>query len=196
MKVRLIHAAMLLCGALSCTKMDLPGNPDEQDFPAALFSVSLHETRCYKEYDYLVADGGAISGDGTSLTVTSWNTVKLSLTSDDADFIGANVASSNTGSIAVTRIDGTHYQLSYVSDGESDIRVWTTAKEISFHLDSRDFIPLEGIRMRVDGKEFTVRADSTLPSPYDKDSPYSWGPERVRATWSTSVTVLTAGLTR
>lgn len=176
-----LACAALFAAMLSCSKEAIPENPEEKNFSGADFNVTVNETRCYLECSYPVSGDGSIGNGGHGdPVVTGWNTVTLALSSDDPSFDGANVSSSNTSAISVTRMDDRSYMLGYVGDGEADIRVWNTSREVRFRLSSRESVPLEGILMRVDGKEFTVRADNTMPSPFDKDSPYLWGPERVK----------------
>lgn len=156
---------------LSCSK-DIPSNPQEMDFAAASFSVGIKEKRCYKDYSY------ALPQDEPPV-VTAWNTVTLRAESNDAAFNGVNVSSSNPSVVSVERTeDPAEYSLVYRSDGKADIRVWNAGEEESFRIEACEAIELEGLLMRVDGREFVVKADSSLPEPYSEDSPYEWTKER------------------
>ena len=164
-------ALSLLMGS-SCTK-EIHINPEEFDYAAAPFIVEIDETRCYKEYSYATPQDEAP-------ILTRWNTITVRAASDDSAFDGVNMSSSNPSIVSVSRTDDPAiYKLTYVSDGEAEIRVWNALEEESFHIEAREAVELEGLLMRVAGKEIIVKADATLPSPYDTDSPYEWMNDRI-----------------
>lgn len=168
----IITWALSLLMASACTKV-IHVNPEAHDYAAAPFGVEISETRCYKEYSYSIPQDKAP-------VITRWNTVTVRAVSDDNAFDGVNVSSSNPSVVSVTRSDDpAEYVLAYVSDGQAEIRVWNALEEKSFRIEAREVVELEGLLMRVGGREFIVKADATLPGPYDADSPYEWPNERI-----------------
>lgn len=156
---------------LSCSK-DIPSNPQEMDFAAASFSVGIMEKRCYMDYTYVLPQD-------EPPVVTAWNTVTLRAESDDAAFNGVNVSSSDPSVVSVERTeDPAEYTIVYRSDGKADIRVWNVGEEKSFRIEAREAIELEGLLMKVNGREFVVKADSSLPGPFADDYPAGWTTER------------------
>lgn len=156
----------------ACTK-EIYTNPDEFEYAAAPFVVEIDETRCYREYGYSIPQDEAP-------VLTRWNTVTVRAASDDSSFDGVNMSSSNPSIVSVYRTDDPAiYKLTYVSDGEVEIRVWNVLEEESFHIEAREAVELEGLLMRVGGREFIVKADASLPGPYDANSPYEWTNDRI-----------------
>ena len=158
--------------AASCDEKEVFTNPEEMNFASADFSVSVKERRGYMDFQYSIPQEDAP-------VLTYWNTVTVNAESGDPEFDGVNVSSSNPSVISVSRTDNPAvYTLTYHSDGSADIRIWNSKKEETFRITSQYAIELEGLLMRVDGREFLVKADSSLPSPYSDDSPYEWTIDR------------------
>lgn len=173
MKTRTIAviAAVAAVTTLSCTKigLEIPRNPEELEFAPAPFTVRIDERRCYKDYTYNIPEDDAP-------VLTYWNTVTITASSDDPSFNGVNVASSDPAVMSVERTDKPGvYSVIYHSDGQAELRVWNPAHEETITMTSQHTIELEGIRMRVEGKEFVVKADNKLPSPYWSDN-YLYSP--------------------
>ena len=150
--------------AASCDEKQVFTNPEEMNFASADFSVSVKERRGYMDFQYSIPQEDAP-------VLTYWNIVTVNAESDDPEFNGVNVSSSNPSVISVSRTDDPAvYTLTYHSDGSADIRIWNSKKEETFRITSQYAIELEGLLMRVDGREFLVKADSSL-SPLTEEKP-------------------------
>lgn len=161
--------ALMVALAAGCEKwMMRNANPEELDFAAAEFNVELNEQRCYAKFSYKIPEDQAP-------VVTAWNTVTISAVSDDSAFNGVNVSSSNPSVVSVSRTDDPAvYNLVYHSDGSAQIRVWNSLEEKTFRVETQHTIDVEGLLIKVQGKEMLVKADNTLPGPYDADYPAEW----------------------
>lgn len=164
-----IMLALMVVIAAGCEKwMMRNANPEELDFAAAEFNVELNEKRCYAHFNYVIPEDQAP-------VVTAWNAVTISAVSDDSAFNGVNVSSSDPSVVSVSRTDDPSvYTLEYHSDGSAQIRVWNSLEEKTFRIETQHTIDVEGLLMRVHGEEFVVKADTSLPGPYDKDYPADW----------------------
>jgi len=85
------------------------------------------------------------------------NRLEFVISSDAAGFEGVNASSSaRCINIVQDGSDHTRYHLEWVAEGESTITFWNGEgagkKAISFKATSRKEIPMEGIKMRIDGE--------------------------------------------
>ena len=174
-------AACLLLFSASCHKdaPDAPNrvNPPEAELPGADFELFVldHEHGYAKDSSYVFEgvwrDGhfrfGRDKLDTMQLNIHSGNGIVLQVRSDDPEFRGVNAASeARCINIIPDAADRTVYHLERVGEGRSAIRLWcgegASRREIRFVATSREEIPLEGIRFRVNGEEGTALASTTL----------------------------------
>lgn len=124
----------------SCNTQD--PNEGFESFPAAAFTLSAVEDRYAPEpYLWTISKNGvtdSVSEELDQMYVTRYNTVTLEVKPTGAGFQGVNVRSSNTAAVRVTQLDQTHYDLSYLKEGEADITVWNGGRKdevrITFHV--------------------------------------------------------------
>ncbi len=140
---------MLMAGSLftSCKKVDTDQSGDS--LPAAGFTLTAEEDRfTYFNFPWTISKAGvtdSVNEDSDKMYVTKYNTVTLVVKpSSPASFQGVNVRSSNAAAVRVTKLDETHYDLSYLKDGEADISVWNGGKNdeirTTFHVTAKDAI--------------------------------------------------------
>lgn len=128
-----VITAILAAGIVSnsCKKID-PEAAGES-FPAAAFTLSAVEDRYAPEpYRWTISKSGvtdSVSEELDQMYVTRYNTVTLEVKPTGAGFQGVNVRSSNPASVRVTQLDQTHYDLSYLKEGEADITVWNGGRK-------------------------------------------------------------------
>lgn len=128
-----VMTAILAAGIVSnsCKKID-PEAAGES-FPAAAFTLSAVEDRYAPEpYRWTISKNGvtdSVSEELDEMYVTRYNTVTLEVKPTGTGFQGVNVRSSNPASVRVTQLDQTHYDLSYLKEGESDITVWNGGRK-------------------------------------------------------------------
>lgn len=156
-------------------------NPTVLELPGADFSVRVldHERGHHPDSAYVFTgiwrDGHFRFGrerlDTMQLNITPDNGIVLEITSDAPGFEGVN-ASSAARCINIVP-DGrgrTTYHLQWVAEGQSVVTLWNgegpSRREIRFTATSRREIPLEGIRVRLNGEERLLFTgyDYALPS--------------------------------
>ncbi|MBR3652598.1 MAG: hypothetical protein IKN60_01445 [Bacteroidales bacterium] len=165
-------------------------NPTVLELPGADFAVCVldHERGRHPDSAYVFIgewrDGHFRFGrerlDTMQLNITPDNGIVLEITSDAPGFEGVN-ASSAARCINIVP-DGrgrTTYYLQWVAEGQSVITLWNgegaSRREIRFTATSRREIPLEGIRVRLNGEERLLFTgyDYALPgAPTMKDPDY------------------------
>lgn len=153
-----VKAILFLSGlVVSCGKEEVPAppNPEVRIYAPEKFTVAVSEKRCTKVFDFAVDESGAVTGVGNNekvLTVTAWNEMDVVLSGGEG-FGGANAESSDTRVVSVERKDDRTYRLKYQSDGKAKIKIFNEACSISFNVDSKEQIPIEGLLLRYKGRE-------------------------------------------
>lgn len=174
-----LHAAsLLLLAALllpACDKHRPDGpnrnNPPVADLPSAGFTLRVlnHERGFHRDSAYIFEgiwrDGhfwfGRQKLDTMQLNIAPDNALVLEVSSDDPAFEGVN-ASSSTRCIDIVPDTRDHriYHLERVAEGRSEITLWNgdgpSRREIRFTVTSRAEIPLEGIKVRLNGEEMVL----------------------------------------
>ena len=184
-----LHAAsLLLLAALllpTCDKHRPDGpnrnNPPVADLPSAGFTLRVldHERGFHRDSAYIFEgiwhDGhfwfGRQKLDTMQLNIAPDNALVLEVSSDDPAFEGVN-ASSSTHCVDIVPDTRNHriYHLERVAEGRSEITLWNgdgpSRREIRFTVTSRAEIPMEGIKVRLNGEEMVLFAgyDYALPS--------------------------------
>ena len=143
-------------------------NPVEVELPGADFELLAfdHERGWSRDSHYVFEgvwrDGhfrfGREQLDTMQLNITPDNGIILRVRSDESGFRGVNAASSaRCINIVPDKADRTVYHLEWVDEGHSTITLWCgegpSRHEIRFLATSRKDIPLEGIKVRIDGEE-------------------------------------------
>ena len=166
----LFLAAAALSPACDRVRPDAPNpnNPPELDLPGASFTLRVrdHERGFHPDSAYVFEgnwhDGhfwfGREGLDTMQLNIRPDNALVLELRSDDPAFAGVNAASSTRCiDIVPDGRDRATFHLEWVDEGRSEITLWNgdgaARREIRFTATSRREIPLEGIRIRLDGRE-------------------------------------------
>lgn len=165
----LLSAALLLPACDKC-RPDGPNrnNPPVADLPSAAFTLRVleHERGFHPDSAYIFEgawhDGhfwfGRQKLDTMQLNIAPDNALVLEVSSDDPAFEGVN-ASSSTRSVNIVPDTRDHriYHLERIDEGRSEITLWNgdgpSRREIRFTVTSRAEIPLEGIKVRLDGEE-------------------------------------------
>lgn len=132
-------ASVLAVGAISCKKIS-PN--DTSSLPSASFTLSAVEDRYAPfNYDWTISRDGrtdSVREQIDDMYVTHYNKLTLVVTPTGAGFQGVNVTTSNPEAVRITKIDQTHYDLSYLKDGEADISVFNGSRKdeyrITFHI--------------------------------------------------------------
>lgn len=142
----------------SCDKMnlDIPVNPEIKDYKKSDFSVIVYEKRCTKTFEFSIGEKGDVQGINnceTFITATAWNSLTIKISSKDKNFNGANVESSDPGQVQAERLTDSTYSLKYRSDGSAKISVHNPANKITFTVAAKEQIPIEGLMLRMGGKE-------------------------------------------
>jgi hypothetical protein len=165
----LLSFAAILFPACDKCRPDGPNrnNPPVADLPSAAFTLRVldHERGFHPDSAYIFEgiwhDGhfwfGRQKLDTMQLNIAPDNALVLEVSSDDPAFEGVNAASS-TRSIDIipdTR-DRRIYHLERIAEGRSEITLWNgdgpSRREIRFTVTSRAEIPLEGIKVRINGE--------------------------------------------
>lgn len=170
----LLLSLILLTGACCKDAADAPNtsNPVALPLPGASFSLTvLDQERGFSEDSLYVFEGvwrdghfwfGPEQRDSMQLNITPDNGITLKISSEDAAFEGVNAASSSRCiNIIHDGRDRTSYHLEWVAEGQSVITLWCgdgpARREIRFTATSRREIPMEGILVRIDGKDYRMR---------------------------------------
>lgn len=167
-------AALMLgvavAGSLTSCKKDpnAENNPPVVSIAGTPFTLSAEETRGDTQYvfPWTVSKTGvtdSVKEELDEMTVTSFNTITFTAKPDGGgDFPGVNVRSSNVGAVQVSMKGNTQFSLKYIGDGESTITVWNGNEggntTVTFNVQARKTIPVEGLLVRIDGKEYTIKA--------------------------------------
>ena len=163
----LVGLTMMLAGAVvvACKKdPTVEYNPPVVTIAGTPFTLSAEETRGDTQYvfPWTVSKTGvtdSVKEELDEMTVTSFNTITFTAKPDGGgDFPGVNVRSSNVGAVQVSMKGKTQFSLKYIGDGESTITVWNgnesdKATSVSFKVQARKTIPVEGLLVRIDGEE-------------------------------------------
>lgn len=172
-------AALIAALALVCCGKDRPdapnlNNPPVLELPAAPFSLTVqdHERGYHPDSAYVFEgvwrDGhfrfGREGLDTMRLNIRPDNALVLRVASGDPAFEGVNAASSaRCVDIVPDGRDRGAFHLEWVAEGSSLITLWNgegaSRREIRFTVTSRREIPLEGIRIRLDGREEVLCTD-------------------------------------
>ena len=190
-----VPALALLCAVClpSCDKNNPQGpnrdNPVASDLRSAAFELTLLDgEQGFCRDSHYVFEG--IWKDGAfrfglqkldemtpNIRPDGKNRLEFTVSSDVAGFEGVNATSSaRCINIVPDGNDHTRYHLEWVAEGESTITFWNGEgagrKEISFKATARKEIPLEGIKMRIDGEMFLMCPVRGLER--DPDYPSCW----------------------
>lgn len=159
------------CGGLEDPLAPNRNNPAPVSLPAAAFGLRVRDGERGGDPDSLyVFEGvwrdsvfcfGTAGKDTMSLNLTPDNELLLQVVSDAKGFAGINASSSaRCIDIVEEGPERRSYRLRRVAEGESVITLWNGEdghrQEISFRVGSREEIPLQGIRCRVDGQAFDL----------------------------------------
>ena len=208
-------AAFSAMAILSCQK-EFPNlnNPLPVRLEAAAFSVSVCDRQpgidpdssyfFYGQFSGDVPDGVIEFSEGTSegsayrfrykpdpvkLIQTESNLISFETTED------VNAASS-TESVDIIKTNPRHFELKYVSDGSTVIKLWNgegeSEKAVKIRVESRKSVRCEGFEFRIDGRQFILKEfnpgrtfgtsswDKLLSDPgyrYQERLPYAFVPE-------------------
>ena len=193
-------AAALLAALPACRKQGPdspnPNNPPEAPLPGAAFSVTVldcergrHPDSAYV-FEGVWADGHFRFGrerlDTMQLNLSGANGIILKISSEDPAFEGVN-ARSSTRAVDIVPDGSGHrqYHLERVCEGASAITLWNgdgaARQEIRFTVTSRECIPAEAVRIRIDGREYLMsrryNSAGSLSAYRVGRSPSAWGPE-------------------
>ena len=165
----LLGLTILLAGAVaSCKKAPLADvNPKAQKLSEAGFSLKGTEKRSDGEYvlPWTISKGGVMDSELEELdelAITPFNTFTFEAVPDNASgFPGINAKTDN-GCVKIERKGQSSFSISYVSDGDATIKVWNGNEggntAVTFKVQARKTIPVEGLLVLVDGKEYTIKA--------------------------------------
>lgn len=170
----LMGIAIILAGAATaCQKDPLDQvNPQVENISEAGFSLKGTEKRSDDTYvlPWTVSKAGVVDSvleELDELTLTPFNTFTLEAVPDSQDgFPGINARTDND-CIKLERKDQNRFAISYLTDGEATIRVWNGREDgktnIVFKVKARKTIPVEGLLVRIDGKEDVLIKAVTAP---------------------------------
>ena len=162
----LMGLMILLAGAVvvsSCKKDPLDEfNPKTETIAEAPFSLKGKETRSDGTYvlPWTISKGGVMDSELEELdelAITPFNTFTFEAVPDNASgFPGINARTDNA-CIKLERKSQGSFSISYVSDGDATIKVWNGNEggntAVTFKVQARKTIPVEGLLVRIDGKE-------------------------------------------
>ncbi|MCR4825184.1 MAG: hypothetical protein K5849_07520 [Bacteroidales bacterium] len=168
-------AALLPCLA-SCGSKEALDSPNTNNPPVVSLRGTGFELSCLdcergfsRDSNYVFEgiwrDGHFWFGKGQldtmQLNITPDNGIILKVDSGEDGFEGVNAASSSSCINIVPDTENHRiYHLEWISEGRSTITLWcgegASRREIHFTATSRTIIPLEGIRIRIDGEESTM----------------------------------------
>lgn len=195
-----LAAAVLLAALYACRKQcpDSPNtnNPPEVSLPSAAFSITVldcergrHPDSAYV-FEGIWADGHFRFGrerlDTMQLNLSGTNGIILKISSEDPAFEGVNACSSTRAvDIVPDGKDHRQYHLERVCEGASAITLWNgegaARQEIRFTATSREDIPAEAVRIRIDGREYLMshrfNSAGSLSGYRIGRSPSAWEPE-------------------
>ena len=161
---------VLAMGSLtSCKKDPLDEfNPKTETIVEAPFSLKGKETRSDGTYvlTWTISKGGVMDSELEELdelAITPFNTFTFEAVPESASatFPGINARTDNT-CIKLERKGQNSFSISYVSDGDATIKVWNGNEggntAVTFKVQARKTIPVEGLLVRIDGEEYTIKA--------------------------------------
>lgn len=160
------------CGSRDGADAPNTANPPEASLRGEPFTLSvLDQERGFCRDSVYVFEGeyrdghfwfGSEKKDTMQLNITPDNGIVLKVRSDSPDFEGVNAASSSRCiNIVPDGRDRCTYHLEWVAEGRSTISLWCgegpDRQELRFSATSRKEIPMEGIKVRLDGQEYRMR---------------------------------------
>ena len=162
---------IFLAGAVvvACRKDPLDEfNPKTETIAEAGFSLKGKETRSDGTYvlPWTISKGGVVDSELEELdelAITPFNTFTFEAVPESASatFPGINAKTDN-GCIKLERKGQSSFSISYVSDGDATIKVWNGNESgntaVTFKVQARKTIPVEGLLVLVDGEEYTIKA--------------------------------------
>lgn len=165
---------VLAMGSLtSCKKDPLDEfNPKTDTIAEAPFSVKGTEKRSDGGYvltwDITKTTVDCVQEELDELAITPFNTFTFEAVPESASatFPGINAKTDNA-CIKLERKGQSGFSISYVSDGDATIKVWNGNEDgntaVTFKVQARKTIPVEGLLVRIDGEKYTIKA-VTAPS--------------------------------
>ena len=167
----LMGLVMMLAGAVvvACQKDPLDEfNPKTETIAEAGFSLKGKETRSDGTYvlPWTISKGGVMDSELEELdelAITPFNTFTFEAVPESASatFPGINAKTDN----AYVKLEckgQNSFSISYVSDGDATIKVWNGNEggntAVTFKVQARKTIPVEGLLVRIDGEEYTIKA--------------------------------------
>lgn len=160
----LVGLMILMAGAVvaSCKKDPLDEfNPKTDTIAEAPFSVKGTEKRSDGGYvltwNITKTTVDCVQEELDELAITPFNTFTFEAVPDNASgFPGINARTDNA-CIKIERKGQNSFSISYVSDGDATVTVWNGSKDgntsITFKVQARKTIPVEGLLVRIDDKE-------------------------------------------
>ena len=173
-------AAALLAALPACRKQGPdspnPNNPPEVSLSGAAFRITVLDCERGRHPDSAYVFEGVSGANG----------IILKISSEDPAFEGVNACSS-TRAVDIVPDGSGHrqYHLERVCEGASAITLWNgdgaARQEIRFTVTSRECIPAEAVRIRIDGREYLMsrryNSAGSLSAYRVGRSPSAWGPE-------------------
>lgn len=160
---------VLAMGSLtSCKKDPLDEfNPKTDTIAEAPFSLKGTEKRSDGGYvltwDITKTTVDCVQEELDELAITPFNTFTFEAVPESASatFPGINARTDNA-CIKLERKGQSSFSISYVSDGDATIKVWNGNEggntAVTFKVQARKTIPVEGLLVRIDGEEYTIKA--------------------------------------
>ena len=160
---------VLAMGSLTSCKKDPLNefNPKTETIVEAPFSLKGKETRSDGTYvlPWTISKGGVMDSELEeldALAITPFNTFTFEAVPDNTSgFPGINARTDNA-CIKIERKGQSSFSISYVSDGDATIKVWNGNEggntAVTFKVQARKTIPVEGLLVRIDGEEYTIKA--------------------------------------
>ena len=156
---------VLAMGSLTSCKKDPNAEfnpPVDDSLVAAPFTLKGTEKRSDGGYvltwDITKTTVDCVQEELNKLAITPFNTFTFEAVPESASatFPGINAKTDN-GCIKLERKGQSSFSISYVSDGDATIKVWNGNEggntAVTFRVKARKTIPVEGLLVRIDGKE-------------------------------------------
>jgi len=161
---------VLAMGSLTSCKKDPNAEfnpPVDDSLVAAPFTLKGTEKRSDGGYvltwDITKTTVDCVQEELDELAITPFNTFTFEAVPESASatFPGINARTDNA-CIKLERKGQGSFSISYVSDGDATIKVWNGneggSTTVTFKVQARKTIPVEGLLVRIDGKEYTIKA--------------------------------------